>query len=83
VGLTPADVDRVLRVPIAGHVPSTRDVPVSINRGVPLVAASPDHPVSRSIRHFAETHLGARTVGVSEPDTKQPQRRLFALRKGR
>jgi pilus assembly protein CpaE len=82
VGLTPADVDRVLRVPIAGHVPSTRDVPVSINRGVPLVAGSPDHPVSRSIRHFAETHLGARTAGVSEPDT-QPQRRLFALRKGR
>jgi pilus assembly protein CpaE len=83
VGLTAADIDRVLRVPISGHVPSTRDVPVSINRGVPLMADTPNHPVSRSIRQIAETHLGARTVGVSEPDTKQSQRRLFALRKGR
>ena len=82
VGLTAADIDRVLRVPIVGHVPSTRDVPVSINRGVPLMASSPDHVVSRSIRQFAETHLGARSTGVSESDTKQ-QRRLFTLRKGR
>jgi pilus assembly protein CpaE len=83
VGLTAADIDRVLRVPISGHVPSTRDVPVSINRGVPLMADSPDHPVSRSIRQVAEAHLGARPVGVSESDAKQPQRRLFTLRKGR
>jgi pilus assembly protein CpaE len=83
VGLTAADIDRVLRVPIAGHVPSTRDVPVSINRGVPLMADSPDHPVSRSIRQVAEAHLGGRTVGTSESDTRQPQRRLFTLRKGR
>ena len=83
VGLTAADIDRVLRVPIAGHVPSTRDVPVSINRGVPLMADSPDHPVSRSIRQVAEAHLGGRTVGMSEADTRQPSRRLFALRKGR
>jgi pilus assembly protein CpaE len=83
VGLTAADIDRVLRVPISGHVPSTRDVPVSINRGVPLMADSPDHPVSRSIRQVAEAHLGGRTVGASDADTKQSQRRLFSLRKGR
>jgi pilus assembly protein CpaE len=84
VGLTAADIDRVLRVPIVGHVPSTRDVPVSINRGVPLMADSPDHPVSRSIRQVAEAHLGGRIVGASESDARQqPQRRLFSLRKGR
>jgi pilus assembly protein CpaE len=83
VGLTAADIDRVLRVPISGHVPSTRDVPVSINRGVPLMADSPDHAVSRSIRQVAEAHLGGRMVGTADADTKQPQRRLFALRKGR
>ena len=37
VGLTQADIERVVRTPIQGHVPSTRDVPVSINRGVPII----------------------------------------------
>jgi len=35
VGLTLGDIERVVRSPIVGHVPSTRDVPVSINHGTP------------------------------------------------
>ncbi|WDZ85602.1 AAA family ATPase [Micromonospora cathayae] len=57
VGLTAADIERVIRVPISAHVPSNRDVPVSINRGVPIVLDSPQHPVSRAIQEFASARL--------------------------
>jgi pilus assembly protein CpaE len=83
VGLTHADIDRVVRAPIAGRVPSTRDVPVSINRGVPLMVDSPNNPVSRYIRE-----VRTRIVGEPAPagDGSAPpahRRRAFALRKGR
>jgi pilus assembly protein CpaE len=57
VGLTEADIERVVRNPIAGHIPSSRDVTVSINRGQPLAAALPDHPVSLAIRQFVAEHV--------------------------
>lgn len=52
-GLSSADIEAVLRAPIAAHVPVSRDVPASINRGVPLGVANPGHPVSVAIRKFA------------------------------
>jgi pilus assembly protein CpaE len=76
VGLTDADIQRVLRSVIAANVPSSRDVPVSINRGVPIVVDNPGHPVSRAIREFAE----ARLVNGELP---APSRRFFASRRGR
>lgn len=53
-GLSAADVEDSLKTPIAVHVPASRDVPASINRGVPIVAAHPDHAVSTAIRRFAD-----------------------------
>lgn len=53
VGLTTADVERVLRTPVSAAVPSSRDVPVSINRGVPIVVEKPNHPVSAAVRDLA------------------------------
>jgi pilus assembly protein CpaE len=52
-GLSETDLGDALRAPIAARVPASRDVPASINRGVPIVAARPDHPVSKAIRAFA------------------------------
>lgn len=57
VGLSAAEVEAVVKSPIAGHIPSSRDVPSSTNLGVPLTKAQPDHPVSRAIQEFAVTHL--------------------------
>ena len=57
VGLTQEDVDRVVRSPIAARVPSSRDVPISINRGVPITIATPNHPVSVAISRFAHQHV--------------------------
>jgi pilus assembly protein CpaE len=63
VGLTASDIERVIRVPIMAHVPSSRDVPVSINRGVPIMVDNPQHPVSKAIRDFALGRLTGPTVG--------------------
>jgi pilus assembly protein CpaE len=53
VGLSTADAEKVLRSSITAHVPSSREVPVSVNRGVPLVQSKPRHPVSAAIRALA------------------------------
>ncbi|MBT8225638.1 MAG: P-loop NTPase [Dactylosporangium sp.] len=86
VGLTQSDIERVVRTPIQGHVPSTRDVPVSINRGVPIIVEDPGHAVSKAIREIAEVGLG---LGPTPPPQVQShasggrRRGGFSLRLGR
>lgn len=63
VGLTATDIGRVIRVPISAHVPSSREVPVSINRGVPILMDNPQHPVSKAIRDFALGRLTHPMIG--------------------
>lgn len=57
VGLSMEDVDRVVRWPIAAYIPSSRDVPISINKGTPITLATPNHPVSQAIVTFAQQRL--------------------------
>jgi pilus assembly protein CpaE len=57
VGLALAEVEKTLRVPIALHIPSSRAVPASINRGVPIMLDDPGHPVSVAIRAFGEEQV--------------------------
>jgi pilus assembly protein CpaE len=83
VGLTPSDIERVVRSPIQGHVPSTRDVPVSINRGVPLMVEDPNHPVSKSIRELATNRLGGGAPKPAPLGETNGKRRPFLLRRGR
>jgi pilus assembly protein CpaE len=56
-GLTAQDAEQAARCPIAGHVPSSRAVPVSINEGVPITLANPGHQVSQAITRFADQWL--------------------------
>jgi pilus assembly protein CpaE len=74
VGLTAADVERVIKSPITAHVPSSREVPASINRGTPLAAAQPDHPVTQAIRQFAQMEI------IGEPVSAAPRRSLRGLK---
>jgi pilus assembly protein CpaE len=69
VGLSGSDIDRVLQTPTSAHIPSSRDVPISINRGTPIVVDKPGHPVSKAIRELAlgpvtnkAQHRGARGI---------------------
>ena len=57
VGLSEEDIERAVRSPISGRIPSSRDVPISINRGITLAAQSPDHPVSVAFRRFVASHV--------------------------
>lgn len=81
VGLTADDVQRVVRGPIAVHVPSSRDVPVSINKGLPIVTATPNHPVSQAISGLAHELLAA---GAPVPTAQHRKGGAFGrLRAGR
>jgi MinD-like ATPase involved in chromosome partitioning or flagellar assembly len=51
--ISAAEVAAFVRGPIAAHLPSSGDVPASINQGVPLLASQPGHPVSVAIERFA------------------------------
>lgn len=75
VGLTLEDVERVVRWPIAAHIPSSRDIPVSINKGVPLVLSSPGHPASQAIAKFAQIRLLGPAVEQARPGRIRGRRR--------
>src|SRR4051794_20378197 len=57
VGLAISEVEKTLRTTISTQIPSSRDVPAAINRGVPIVLDDPKHPVSIAIRSFTERHV--------------------------
>jgi pilus assembly protein CpaE len=67
VGLSLTEVEKTLRTEISAHVPSSRDVPAAINRGVPIMLDDPKHPVSISIRQFGERHVvSLKTAGAKD-----------------
>jgi Flp pilus assembly CpaE family ATPase len=57
VELSLEDVERIVRWPISAYIPSSRDIPVSINRGTPLMIANPGHPASQAIAQFARERI--------------------------
>jgi pilus assembly protein CpaE len=57
VGLDMEEVERTLRVPLSLRIPSSRDVPESINQGRPLILQAPNHPVSQAIRQFIKAEI--------------------------
>jgi len=83
VGLSVAEVEKTLRTTISVQIPSSRDVPAAINRGVPIVLDDPRHPVSVAIRTFAErdvvgppgqSPLDAVLAGRQRPDRRGRRR---------
>lgn len=57
VGLSLERVERVVRCPISAYIPSSRAVPISINKGTPITLDAPGHPVSQAISRFAQERL--------------------------
>ncbi|WP_328993410.1 AAA family ATPase [Kribbella sp. NBC_01245] len=78
VGLSGSDVERVVRSPINGNVPSSRHVPISINKGIPIVFGTPGHPVSQAITRFAHERL----LGGAEPARTKVYARRGVRRRG-
>ena len=75
VGVLLRDVPVALGRPIAAVIPSSRDVPASVNAGIPIVASSPEHAVSRALAEFADHHLTRDPARCSEPAAGRPARR--------
>ena len=76
VGLRVQEVEKTLGTRIDVSIPSSREVPLSINRGTPLILEDPKSPVVASIQKLVEI------IGAGMPvSPKQPQasggRRLF------
>lgn len=68
VGLTHEDVEEILGVPITAAVPSSRDVPASLNAGKTIIEESPKHPVSIAVGRLADAEAGL-------PPRRAPRRR--------
>ena len=83
VGLSIDDVTKTISLPIAAQLPSSRAVPASINRGIPIVHDAANHPVSQAIRKFAQLLMAQAPAGsaVIELDAATPQRRTLRLRR--
>jgi pilus assembly protein CpaE len=73
VGLEVADVEAALGMTVDVAVPSSRDVPLSMNQGRPLVLDQPDSAISQEIMRFPRG-----LAGVPEPDRS---RGLFRKKK--
>ena len=63
VGLRVQEVEKTLGTRIDVSVPSSREVPLSINRGTPLILEDPRSPVVAQILRLVEI------IGASEPHT--------------
>jgi pilus assembly protein CpaE len=78
VGLRVQEVEKTLGTRIDVSIPSSREVPLSINRGTPLILEDPKSPVVASIMKLVDI------IGASAPLTpKQPQQRQGGLFKSR
>ena len=76
VGLSLEHVERVVRSPIAAHIPSSRAVPVSVNKGVPITLDSPGHPVSQAIMKFAQQRLLSQAAARKSAGRARGRRRV-------
>jgi pilus assembly protein CpaE len=57
VGISHLEVEKTAQMSISGFIPSSREVPATINRGVLIVQDDPKHPASVGIRKFAEAEV--------------------------
>ena len=81
VGLDSSDVERVMKIQVDTMIPSSRLVPMSLNRGKPVYLEEPNSDITKSIRELA-TRLtgvaGRKREGDEQADDKSKKRRLFA-----
>jgi pilus assembly protein CpaE len=59
VGLEPSDAEDVMGMRIACSIPSSRDVPLSLNLGAPVVVSEPRSAVARQFQQLAEIYSPA------------------------
>jgi pilus assembly protein CpaE len=80
VGLDAADVERVMKIQVDAMLPSSVLVPMSLNKGRPVVLEEPSSDVAVAVRTVAERFVGAARAEEAEPvdANGRKKRRLFA-----
>ena len=79
VGLTPADVEAVTGRHAAVLIPSDRDVPRSLNEGVPIVLGRRRSPVAAAMMQLTGIYLPGEASPNGERPQPAPRRRWFGL----
>ena len=75
VGLSLEHVERVVRCPISAYIPSSRAVPISINKGVPITLETPGHPVSQAVAKLVQQRLLGQPATHSRTKVSRRRRR--------
>jgi Flp pilus assembly CpaE family ATPase len=76
VGLSLEQVRKVVRSDITAYIPSSRAVPISVNKGVPIMLGSPGHPVSQSVTRFVQQRLLASSTRRAPAGRSRGKRRV-------
>lgn len=79
VGLRVQDVEKTLGTRVDVSIPSSPQVPLSINQGSPLVSDDPSSPVAAAINHLADK-LAVPAAALRQQAPQQPGSR-FRLRR--
>jgi pilus assembly protein CpaE len=74
VGLRVPDVERLLGRAVDATIPSSRSVPLSVNKGAPIILEEPRGNVAEAIRRVAAQFTPVRP---KEPEPVRPRRSLF------
>ncbi len=74
VGLRVPDVERLLGRPVDATIPSSRSVPLSVNKGSPIILEEPRGNVAEAIRRVAGRFTPTLPAGPAPP---RPLRSLF------
>lgn len=85
VGLDSGDVERVMKIQVDTMIPSSRLVPMSLNKGRPVYLEDPNSEVSASIRTLALRFTGKSStpegsVAAEAPSPERKRRGLFRRR---
>jgi pilus assembly protein CpaE len=59
VGLDPSDAEDVMGMKITCSIPSSREVPLSLNLGTPVVASEPRSAVAKQLQQLADLYAPA------------------------
>jgi pilus assembly protein CpaE len=76
VGLRPDDVVTSIKQDIAVMVPSSVDVPASVNRGVAILIDEPKHPVSVALRQLVDQYIRPPADPTARRETRASFRAL-------
>ena len=82
VGISMADVQRLLGRRPDVLVPSDRAIPTAITEGRTIVAAEPHSAAARAFTSLAQTYLAGGKIPRLQPLQPAPKRRLALLKKG-